>query len=529
VVHFLGQCISNDKEEMTIRAIENRVADFLHIGSDKATSIVSQAISFLVRDGRAIVEQDSLKFTEIDNSIDTDLNFLVKSIRDRAQVRHASKLSLSDEIIREFLLLSLVVDGVRLAHTILTKDPIPGFSIHEVFDRSYDQLGLNIATKEVFLRSVASLFETPNKSEAKILGTISRIALLTDLVLHEPDLHSLNISGRPKNIYLDASIILPYICRYHPRYVLYVSLMRKAMAYGARLIVSNVFLEEVISHRRLAVETFRKEFKSKPVRFEEYVMYSGSNNINVFLGSFAGYYAKTNDFDFDAFLRSFAPYRSESELSDFLEKKGLVCEDLRETFSVESGRVARWRAALSDWYNNQRHGAKKSDPLILHEAIQLEALTDSNRLKRDSVFLTADKRFVQSAMEVCTTHSLEPQVAHYILMPIQLSYYLNLDEEREIDWRAYSQVLWSRAFRKRQESIEDFFIDRILKEYEPRLLKSLPKIINEIQNEIERAPILTHIDPTDDDKAIKDFKYLEQFDEKFYSIMNEEKKKYDLV
>jgi hypothetical protein len=114
-------------------------------------------------------------------------------------------------------------------------------------------------------------------------------------------------------------------------------------------------------------------------------------------------------------------------------------------------------------------------------------------------------------------------------MPIQFSYYIDLDEERNIDWKAYSKILWSKAFQERHIKYSEYYIDKILQEYEPKLIDSLPRIVNAINAEIEKAPSIDEISYQDEEARFKEFKYIEDFDEKFYRIMNEEKDKLGLV
>ena len=72
------------------------------------------------------------------------------------------------------------------------------------------------------------------------------------------------------------------------------------------------------------------------------------------------------------------------------------------------------------------------------------------------------------------------------------------------------------------------WLDKILQEYEPRLVSSLPKIISEIQDEIEKGQSLEETIYQDEEVRIKEFKYVEEFEEKFYSLMNRAKEKLGL-
>ena len=112
-------------------------------------------------------------------------------------------------------------------------------------------------------------------------------------------------------------------------------------------------------------------------------------------------------------------------------------------------------------------------------------------------------------------------------MPIQFGYYLEIDEDRQIDWQGYSKVLWSRGFRDHHEQNVNFYIDKILREYEPGLATRIPKIMEKIRIEQAKLPRDEFVekDHTDEVTRISNFRLIEQFEPKFYQIMKEEMEK----
>lgn len=526
IVHFMGNSLIKKGIDAKEENISQNISDFLHIPNKEASIIVNQSLDSLIVNRMAVRQNDHYFFTEIDDSIDNDLNIIVKSIKDRCKIRYLHKLNIPEDQIRNFIYVSLVTDGVRLAHSILTEYPIPEASLEGILEQNIEVLeGVNKKEKELFLKATWSLFQSPNKREAEILGTISRIAFLTDLSLHNPDLKSFNIKKFIQHVYIDTNILLPAICPYHPRADYYLSMIKRTQKSGIKTSVSIGFLEEIVSHRESAIDLFRREFQSREKRFNDYVLYNGSDNINVFLGGFSGWLRTKKEYDFIGYLKESAPYSNIPQLITYLTEKGIQGSDPIAELGLETGKIARWNAILKDWYQERkRHKAKF---LLWHEAIQLEALSVENLKGRSTLLLTADKGFIYAAMDAAAKPFLDSKVLHYLVMPVQFSYYIDLDEDRKIDWRAYSRILWSKAFKERHEKYNEYFIDRILHEYEPKLVDSLPKILQSIQGEIERAPRL-EAEIGDEETRIKEFKYLEDLDEKFYSIMNEEKEKLDL-
>jgi hypothetical protein len=334
------RCGGVNQEDLT-----DSLRKLLHIEADKAKLIVSKSIKILARMGLLSQSGGIFSFKMPDDTISDDLDKLILSIRDRANVRHSYKIMLKDEKIKEFLLVSLVKDGVRLAHSILSRYPLARAAIEAILESSFKEIFGDSVSKdrEFLLLSIKSLLDSPNQEEAIILGSISRIAFLTDLILHEPDLKAYNIKSRPSALYIDANFLLPAICTYHPRNTFYYHILEKAKKTGMKITVQEGFIEETISHRKLAIEEFDKEFRGRRKRFEDYVYYYGASNINVFLGGFAGWLSANKDYVLQSFLKECAPYENERELTAYLMEKGFQVEHSISEMSLDKGRIARWK------------------------------------------------------------------------------------------------------------------------------------------------------------------------------------------
>jgi hypothetical protein len=340
IVHLLGGSIEKTGHEPTIDNIADEISKFFNIGKGRATLIAQRSMGALVASNYAIPKPkkiNTFSFVEVDTSIHTDLLTLVKSIRDRSKLRYSREIRFSDAQVCEFILLALVIDGVRIAHSIITSYPMPDTSTEDIFKKSYSIIFKESpAASEHFINAAWSLFTHPDRKEAEILGSISKVAFLADLSLHEPDLTSLNIKKPFHRVALDASILLPAICKYHPRYNIYRSVISKAQKKGINVTVSEGFLEEIVTHRQLAKEIFNSEFYSNEQRFKNYVMFNGSDNINVFLGGFSGWSITEKSFDFQQYLKECAPYTDIDSLVNFLDRDRISRENPIKELSLET-------------------------------------------------------------------------------------------------------------------------------------------------------------------------------------------------
>jgi len=111
-----------------------------------------------------------------------------------------------------------------------------------------------------------------------------------------------------------------------------------------------------------------------------------------------------------------------------------------------------------------------------------------------------------------------------------MSYFVEIDDDRNIDWKTYAKLLWSRSYKNYYERYSDLFIDKVLREYEPKLTSKIPELLKDIQKEIEKREE-TPIDLSESEEPlrIKEFRYFENFEERFYELMRKEKEKLGLV
>jgi len=140
LIRAIGWEIHRSTGKVTLEDLEKALRQLLHIEAGKARLSVAKAVQTLVRMGLASLEHGSYLFKQPDDSIDEDLGKVTKSIKDRINVRYSARISLKDEKVKEFILVSLVHDGVRLAHSILSRYPLTGAVIDSILESSYEKV-----------------------------------------------------------------------------------------------------------------------------------------------------------------------------------------------------------------------------------------------------------------------------------------------------------------------------------------------------------------------------------------------------
>ena len=138
------------------------------------------------------------------------------------------------------------------------------------------------------------------------------------------------------------------------------------------------YLNEVINHKRLAIEAIKQIAGDDTDRFRRYASLFELHNINVFLGGFAGALEVGEVGTFDDYLAKVAPFSTEAELRKYLEMRGVVVE---EHVLKDWGIAGEIKAALKG------RGKYREDIVVAHDAAQLEVFVPLRRRKPDRFLL----------------------------------------------------------------------------------------------------------------------------------------------
>src|SRR5207249_3617932 len=119
----------------------------------------------------------------------------------------------------------------------------------------------------------------PERDEAEALAEISRAAITVQLLLSSPRSALAHAYTLPAKLYFDASVLLPAIVRGHPMHEGNISAINRlqtaAQRVGRRcdLAVTYPFLEEILAHRKNAIELVHELKLEEPKRITEHVLF----------------------------------------------------------------------------------------------------------------------------------------------------------------------------------------------------------------------------------------------------------------
>jgi thymidylate synthase len=399
------------KEGKSSEELMNELRQYLHLPEQEATSLFEsriEALSFrryVARVGDHVV---LLKASE--KSLVAHVSKLVDGVIYRLQVREGKKpdsvtFDIIDKVIESVLMIRSWDLGACFAGA--TNGDIPNVfhTVQEQVDRYAKDC--SSVEKQALARSISNLFNQPNSQESALLGDLGRVAFGLQLVSNNPCLAFSEVL--PEKIYFDASVLMPAIVEGHPYSSAYrdaISRLRRAVQSSGKelsLWVTKDFINEVISHRNLAIREVNELGLFNPENLERHIGLYGQD-ANVFITAYANRVGRVKEkVKFDAFINEVAPYSTEDQLEAYLKTKEAIKTDLSAFNSEdESRRSSEISKNLHKAYEQDRKPGfdNKSQILINHEAHQLAKLIFDLERGMKTIFITADQRFRRLASEV---------------------------------------------------------------------------------------------------------------------------------
>lgn len=273
-------------------------------------------------------------------------------------------------------------------------------------------VGLSAFDRERLLRISANMLRHPSQEESELLGELGRVSFAVELAFQSPSSALLHKETLPRHIYFDASVLMPALVQGHPFRQVYrdaIKRLKEAAASAAikiNLKVCTVYLNEIISHRRNAEEYAAQLGDDFPTVARSDALFHGASNVNVFVGAYANWIETNGELRFKNFLSRYAPYTTESQLSQWLAKQGFTVIN-----SMKGPKYAEIYSRLEKVYANQLSRGKQPI-LIEHDAAQLSIL-DMDFLKSEkTLFVTADRQLQAAIAESKFEELSELMVSH---------------------------------------------------------------------------------------------------------------------
>lgn len=461
--------------------ILERIRKVLGLRGNDVKSVFSDAIRALVEEGlcRRLKGGGNLSARFAWNgdvspggSLDDGVRSLAKSVSDRAYLQEgwrtgkeveASLCAFFNELVRRRGWdLGAAFAAGRAPETVVFSQVLSDAS-----------LGLTAFDIERLTRILEKMFQHPSEEESEVLAQLGKISFALEIAFQRPQSILVHKVTLPKKIYFDASVLMPAYVEGHPLAKLYSAAIKRLTAAATSASISfkrcvcHVYLNEIISHRRLAVEYSNNLGQDFLSIARADATYHGVPNVNVYVGAYANWIHNNYEIPFQEFLDRFAPYKTEAELSKWLKGKG---------FEVVTGRKER---TYSQFYPRLEiaHAAalgRGKDPILVeHDAIQLSMLEAEISKGERSLFVTADKRL----QGVTAADSAFADVSEMLISHVGLIQFIDLLVGGVFDASGITELLWSSRISDRSHSVRAYLTSLGLDQYDAGLSLAMPKII----------------------------------------------------
>lgn len=327
------------------------------------------------------------------------------------------------------------------------------------------------------LKAIDSLIQQPNDAEASTLALIGRAAFATELVRRAPRTALLLTRVLPDYVYLDTNVIMPAIVEGHPRKDIYWNAIKQATNASARAFGSGTvcvyegYLNEVVHHRRLALEDFGSGGAGWLENLLIEMELTGLTNLNCFIAGYLGSGSVAAGASFEAYLSRAAPYTSEKQLAQWLEKSNIKVirnDDLTDYTSAVYADVLyilekRLSSALRVGY------------VVAHDARQISLLVRDLEAGKKSLFVTADRGLIGALSD-----PLLIDVAGAVVSDIGFVQLAELMVGHRFDDSGYGRLYWSSIRSLDENRISDVLLSRALVTYQDVARDTLSKLADRV-------------------------------------------------
>jgi len=528
---ILVSLISANPAGMTRDDVVAQLQPLLPLDVAETERLVDQSLGELVRQGICTEDVPVFRCDLDESTAIEDMETLIEGVINRLAVREGVRLPpegvASIRAILEDVILMRGWDlGADFAGTTVPKS----LAFWEVLGQSAQNRapGWTSSVREHVVAAAYDMLTRPTESEARILADLGRLSYGVDVVLQHGRSSLLHPATLPEKLYLDASFVMPAIVNGHPYRPAYLEALKRwaeatsTAGLTPRIIVAEEFLEEIVRHRELAVETVRIQELERGEMLKRHILLYGADNTNVFIGAYASWVGRlgAETRSFEDWLDEEAPYATIPELRNFLVNNQMEALNLgRSANEAQTELYHRMRAVLEAAYDADERRFKP-DVLIKHEARQLARIKgDLDRGDRP-VFVSADNRLRKAAIGPVLGEAGGAILSHLGLIQM-IDFFVGMKSEPT----SLARLLWGIGFLEEQDSarltLRRYFTDRALQAYDSAFVLKLPEVLDKVVHEAAVAAREEGIRLDMQRDQAKTAKFIDRFEDGFFRHMNE--------
>jgi len=220
-------------------------------------------------------------------------------------------------------------------------------------------------------------------------------------------------------------------------------------------------------------------------------MYYGVAVVNVYVSGFSRWIKDPANakLTFADFLKSQAPYETETELREYLTERGITVISTKIT---ETAGIVERENVKNEAYEVQEQALswrdRKHTVLKEHEAAQINLLRQDVAAQRRSVFVTADVK-LRKAISASGLANLRDS----LISPQNLIQLVDLLIGIDVPPASLARLLWSVKMADDKATIKDYLIRRALPHYDAALLLKLGEVLDSYAERIVKDAELENI------------------------------------
>jgi hypothetical protein len=528
-----------DRGTTSVRDLTQDLRKYLPVDAGRSEILVADALTALAEKKLCLREGDTVVLVEdLSKKISTSpVELLVKGVINRLFVRNALEVKAEVQaalahIAEETIMLRGFDLGAEFAgaQSWTALDPTP--TIEEAIQRHLPQYWQD--RKHLIAAAFVDLLRRPEPPEELALSELGRLSFGIEVVLRagRSTMYALSL---PEIVYLDANVLMPAMVAGHPYRNLYIDAIRKIQRASrkgnpaTRVVVADVFLEEVIKHRQIAIDVVHELGLENLERIRKPITYYGSEDVNVFIGAYSTWLSANSnkeDTSFTAFLAETASYSNQKELEAYLERNAI---DVVSTEASSQKEVASYADAVDRLLTayqvlevEDEKSRGKALVLKKHEARQMAILErDIDRGFR-SIFVTADHRLKRAVGKGDFR-----KVDHLLLSHRNLVQLVDLLIGLEMDPSSLTRLLWTVQIADDRAALKEYLINRALQHYDAAMLLKMNDLLDAYVDKTIRDAKLENVDLLSKGTKgrIKTTKFLDRVEEHLFTELAEEVRK----
>ncbi len=513
--------------------IVSAVREGLALSRDEAAAIVSDAVARLkLRDQIILLSSRWKAVSYKESSLDIELSMLADAVLARMRVREGAKPpSRAKSAIKKIIEGAFVARAWDLAAHFAGAGAGVSSDIASIVSdlvKKEDPSGQRIGSHASATLALVDLLTAPEDRETKPLTRIGRAAFGLQLVMSSPRQALFQKYSLPQRIYLDANVAMPAITNGHPLRPIYVDCLRRLEAAnnarGQRLdiFVANQFLNEIVSHRRRALEIVRELGLEDPMRLKKHILFYEAINTNVFVGAYASRVGRMrNLIPFATFIEEVAPYEDEAGLATYLQRYGIKALDIRyiDNFNAEYNEIL---GKLKEGYGAALRSRMRIKPSVLmeHEAAQLTRLMADTVEGVRSVFVTADGELRRILQRDVRLHEISGGTMSHLGLVALVDVMVGIDG----DSRSLARLIWATPQRDAETVIFDYFVRIGLRSYREGMAMEMQEAARVVATvaATEATEANLRLFGNDLDDIARTAKFIDRYEEKFFDSWDSE-------